>query len=552
MSPSVSAASKAEVRRSKSKRTLTTKLDRKDPLSLALLPPSNETPSQKAARLAAEKEAKQRSDEIDRLLNTCSSPSSLASSVYTSDSALWGSKKGRVYKMVLLGQAGAGKTTVLKQMRLLYDPAAHERERRGWVKIVLLNLTASVRVLLESMASYYGDRAERKSAELGSMEGAVGEGKEEGDNNLGPRNEVNEEVRMGWMKHLEDVKGLESKLRVELGAFGEEVELPGSNGVHEGGQEKERGKGGDKGPLLFRPGWQERLFTCARRSFSLTNPSRPADPQQSQPVAEQEGGEGGEQDASTTRTITLLTSIQTDVLGLWNDDPRCRALHKRGLFLDSQSDAATSFFLDSYTRILSPLYSPSDEDILHSRVRTLGVSESIFRIDKSLTYRIYDVGGSRSQRTAWAPFLDDVESIIFLAPLSAFDQPLIEDPDTNRLADTFALFNQIVSNPLLSGASIILFLNKIDLLEKKLRAGVKLGKYWVEYEGDNDFEAVWRWFRGKFRECLRMAEDEMGGGKRRLYVHTTVATSTKQIRAILMSVKDNVLRENLKVTGLVG
>ena len=81
--------------------------------------------------------------------------------------------------MVMLGQAGAGKTTVLKQMRLLYDPAAHERERRGWVKIVLLNLTASVRVLLESMASYYGGRAERKTAELGSMEGAVGEGKEE-------------------------------------------------------------------------------------------------------------------------------------------------------------------------------------------------------------------------------------------------------------------------------------------------------------------------------------------------------------------------------------
>ncbi len=35
-------------------------------------------------------------------------------------------------------------------------------------------------------------------------------------------------------------------------------------------------------------------------------------------------------------------------------------------------------------------------------------------------------------------------------------------------------------------------------------------------------------------------------------MHTTVATSTRQIRAILMSVKDNVLRENLRVTGLVG
>ncbi len=84
-------------------------------------------------------------------------------------------------------------------------------------------------------------------------------------------------------------------------------------------------------------------------------------------------------------------------------------------------------------------------------------------------------------------------------------------------------------------------------------------RYWVEYDGDNDFEAVWRWFRGKFRDALRRVEeeDQTKGErgervKRRLYVHTTVATSTKQIGAILMSVKDGILRENLRVTGLVG
>ena len=253
--------------------------------------------------------------------------------------------------------------------------------------------------------------------------------------------------------------------------------------------------------------------------------------------------------------LTLLRQIQSDVLSLWNDDVPCRALRRRGLFLDGQSDAATTYFLDNYVRLTSASFTPSDDDILHSRVRTLGVTEELFRVDRTLLYRIYDVGGSRSQRAAWAPFLDDVESIIFLAPLSAFDQPLVEDSATNRLADTFALFNAIVSNPLLRHASLILFLNKIDLLEKKLRQGVRLQRYWSEYDGDNDFEAVWRWFRAKFRDCVRRAEDEMGledGRRRRLYVHTTVATSTKQIRAILMSVKDAILRENLRATGLVG
>lgn len=542
MSPSVSDPS---VRRTKSKPNLT--FDRTDPLSLALLPPSNETPAAKQARLQLEKEAKLRSDEIDRLLKDTSN-TTLPSSLSTSESALGGSKKGRVYKMVLLGQAGAGKTTVLKQMRLLYDPEAHERERRGWVKIVLLNLTASVRVLLESMVGYYDERKERKSLELERIQSVGGGGGVEEE--VGPKNEVNE-VSMSWAKHLPRVVELERGLRGELGAFGEEV-VVNEDGVDaaQGKVGRKRGGTGDKSPLLLRPGWQERLFTYARRSFSLNPSARSAYSQQGQ--GQGAGGTMEDEDESIHQALTLLRSIQEDVLGLWNDDPRCQALRKRGLFLDSQSDAATSFFLDSYTRILSPGYSPSDEDILHSRVRTLGVTESIFRVDKSLIYRIFDVGGSRSQRAAWAPFLDDVESIIFLAPLSAFDQPLVEDPSTNRLADTFALFNQIVSNPLLRGASIILFLNKIDLLEKKLRAGVKLGKYWSEYEGDNHFEAVWRWFRGKFRDAVRFAEEDSGGQKRRLYVHTTVATSTTQIRAILMSVKDSILRENLKVTGLVG
>lgn len=39
----------------------------------------------------------------------------------------------------------------------------------------------------------------------------------------------------------------------------------------------------------------------------------------------------------------------------------------------------------------------------------------------------------------WAPFLDDVDVLIFLAPISVFDQSLAEDKRINRLVshDTF-------------------------------------------------------------------------------------------------------------------
>jgi len=78
--------------------------------------------------------------------------------------------------------------------------------------------------------------------------------------------------------------------------------------------------------------------------------------------------------------------------------------------------------------------------------------------------------------------LYSVNAIIFLAPISAFDQVLAEvgllafnhqcmyscslfqDPRVNRLEDSLILWKSVVSNKLLKNVSIVLFLNKCDLL----------------------------------------------------------------------------------------
>ena len=78
-----------------------------------------------------------------------------------------------------------------------------------------------------------------------------------------------------------------------------------------------------------------------------------------------------------------------------------------------------------------------------------------------------------------------VNAIIFLAPISTFDQVLAEvaslldgpffhsiglkDPHVNRLEDSLLLWKSIVSNKLLCNVNIILFLNKCDLLQVCLR-----------------------------------------------------------------------------------
>lgn len=121
----------------------------------------------------------------------------------------------------------------------------------------------------------------------------------------------------------------------------------------------------------------------------------------------------------------------------------------------------------------------------------------------------YDVGGSRSsvigslisssspltthtrQRPAWSSYFDDVNAIIFLAPVNCFDEKLAEDRSVNRLEDSFLLWKSVCSNKLLGKTQLVLFLNKCDLLEKKLRSGVALKKYMPSYgERANDKAAV--------------------------------------------------------------
>jgi guanine nucleotide-binding protein alpha-1 subunit len=101
-----------------------------------------------------------------------------------------------------------------------------------------------------------------------------------------------------------------------------------------------------------------------------------------------------------------------------------------------------------------------------------------------------------------------MNAIIFLAPISCFDQVLVEDPTVNRLvsafhyvhpanddsllsleADSVQLWTSIISNKLLADTPIVLFLNKCDLLQAKIEAGARFAKHIISYgERPNTFE----------------------------------------------------------------
>jgi len=83
---------------------------------------------------------------------------------------------------------------------------------------------------------------------------------------------------------------------------------------------------------------------------------------------------------------------------------------------------------------------PTEQDILRTRVKTTGIVEVHFSF-KNLNFKLFDVGGQRSERKKWIHCFEDVTAIIFCEAMSEYDQVLHEDETTVcTLATLFFLF----------------------------------------------------------------------------------------------------------------
>jgi hypothetical protein len=69
------------------------------------------------------------------------------------------------------------------------------------------------------------------------------------------------------------------------------------------------------------------------------------------------------------------------------------------IFFNHFPSAIQSFF-EHINRLFVAGYTPTDEDIIRSRVKTTGIAETVFK-EGALTYRMFDVGGQRSERKKW-------------------------------------------------------------------------------------------------------------------------------------------------------
>ncbi|KAH9268405.1 hypothetical protein BASA83_009404 [Batrachochytrium salamandrivorans] len=175
-----------------------------------------------------------------------------------------------------------------------------------------------------------------------------------------------------------------------------------------------------------------------------------------------------------------------------------------------QLNDSAQYYFESIGRISQRDYVPTDQDVLRSRVKTTGITETTFHVG-DLTYRMFDV--------------------------------LVEDETVNRMQEAFVLFESICNSKWFVQTSIILFLNKIDLFKEKL-AKSPLNRYFPDYTGGYNYENACQFLLNRLLSFHRTPSKQ-------IYPHFTCATDTSQVKFVMSAVNDILLQSNLRDAGLV-
>ncbi|KAL4252666.1 P-loop containing nucleoside triphosphate hydrolase [Pleurotus pulmonarius] len=463
-----------------------------------------ESTSERALRQSAQAQARKRSENIDRAIEE--ERLKLRAEPKT--------------KILLLGPSESGKSTILKNFQMAFSPTTFRAQVDSWLPIIYLNVVRMVNSIIESVEFLDCD-----SDSLPYIEG-------------GPTASTSmptEHVPIDLQEILSRLKQLriiEAELDMDVyrsqpsTTFSSPaVTRPSSPTLastsrippDQPGTLKRHDISRRASSISIRPGvLRQRLMD--HHTADATSPSLPI----------------------YDRARRFLEEHAPDMVALWTHDWTHEQLEAREVHPEYQS----GFFLDDLPRICSPGYRPTAEDIL--RARTVhAVLVDIFEAQPNSEWIIYDVGGGRSQRAAWAQYFEDVTAVLYVASLSAFDETLAEDVTVNRLTDSLLLWQTLCSNKLLSAVDFVLLLNKMDLLESKLlgnhekgRAGIRFVKHVNSFKSrPNDLVTVAKYMQEMFLSLHR----QHSPSSRKVYSHLACAIDAPRTSPILEAIQTTLI-----------
>ncbi|KAJ6537849.1 G protein alpha-subunit [Mycena capillaripes] len=235
----------------------------------------------------------------------------------------------------------------------------------------------------------------------------------------------------------------------------------------------------------------------------------------------------------------LPSDIADAIRDLWRDPGVKEAVRRRREFLLNDD---VIYHFNSIDRLAKPDYLPTDQDILRSRVKNTGLSETCLQVGE-LTYNILDPSGQRSERKKWLHCFDNVKAILFCASLSDYDQMLYEDESVNRLKESLTEFDSICNSPWFVKTDIILILNVDNFSEKLERS--PLADYFPDYTGGANYDAACDYLLYRFVSLNQSA------ALKQIYAHYVSTMDTQQLNFIMSAIQDILLKIHLRGEGLL-
>ncbi|CAO3652799.1 unnamed protein product [Cunninghamella echinulata] len=224
---------------------------------------------------------------------------------------------------------------------------------------------------------------------------------------------------------------------------------------------------------------------------------------------------------------------------VWNDPivSKCISEHGHQFYLPDSA----SYFFKELQRIGQSNYIPTEQDVLRARLKSTGITELKFQLN-DLNIHMFDVGGQRSERKKWIHCFESVSSIIFCVALSEYDQVLLEESNQNRLLESLILFESIINSRWFLQTSVLLFLNKVDIFKEKV-VRCPMQNYFPDYGGGADPNKAAKYVLWRFLQTNR--------AKLTIYPHLTQATDTSNIRFVFAAVRQTLLQNALRDSGML-
>jgi len=221
------------------------------------------------------------------------------------------------------------------------------------------------------------------------------------------------------------------------------------------------------------------------------------------------------------------------IQALWANDIVREAYEKRHelkIHIPTNAD----YYFKNCLRFSNPDYVPSFDDMMMAKLKTTGVQETQFKSEGN-DIILVDVGGQRSERRKWLHCLDDVIAIIYMCAMDDYDSMLEEDGSTNRLQESLELFSTVTSSTYFADKGWILFLNKRDLFEAKIKVK-PLTKYFsnLDPKSGSDYAKCSQYLFEMYRQAFK---------GQHLQHHFTCALDTDQCAQVFNAVREYLLQD---------